>query len=182
MLPETLWKPWQPRVYFPCFAEMENTFEFTIQPSLKVQGWRNYVYPLYSYIKRAKSFSQMVHEYLFLFKRDEITFDVHYLSCDGKYLKEIGRYGPFSIGESFVFSADKDDLDVQQRSQDLLVLFVASRGRFDKLFSSPGNMTARYANAQAVCGYRTVFFCTGLEYWKRTLWIFRTESRNFPIG
>jgi hypothetical protein len=158
MLPANLWHPWQPRVSFPFFSGVENTFEFTVQPSLKIQGWRNFAYPAYTAYKKQKTWGHALRDYAHILSGNHIYFDVHRLKQDGTYIKSEGRFGPFGIGQSFVFKSASDPKGSQG-----LMLFVASRGRLDKMTSSPGNMTVRYASPEAISGYRTGFFARPLN-------------------
>ncbi len=159
MLPANLWQPWQPRVSFPFFCGVENTFEFTVQDSLRIQGWRNFSYPAYTAYKKQKTWTHALHDYGHILSGNHIYFDVHRLNQDGTYVQSEGRFGPFKIGESFVFKSNLSD----KAGTNGLMLFVASRGRLDKMTSSPGNMTVRYASNQAVAGYRTGFFARPLN-------------------
>jgi hypothetical protein len=158
-LPADIWKPWQPRVYFPFFSGVENTFEFTVQDTLAVQGWRNFAYPAYTAYKKQKTWGHALHDYLHLLGPDQLSFTVHSLNEDGTYRSAEGTFGPFAIGQSFVF---KKDLSEKPEATGMMV-FVASRGRIDKMTSSPGNMTVRYASKKSVAGYRTGFFARPLN-------------------
>lgn len=159
MLPSNLWHPWEPRVYFPFFHSYENTFEFTVQPSLRIQSWRNFVYPAYTAYKKLKSWNHAFHDYVHILSGNHIYFDVHRLDKNGNYIQSEGHFGPFRIGETFVFKTSLEN----QPGENGLMLFVASRGRLDKMTSSPGNMTVRYANQKAIAGYRTGFFARPLN-------------------
>ena len=155
-----LWKPWQPRVSFPLFSGVENTYEFTVQPTLKISSWRNFVYPAYAAYKNLKTWHHAFHDYLNILVSNRITFDVHRLDQEGRYIEGLGRYGPYGIGDSFIYKTRIGD---RQSEQDGLILFVASRGRVDPMGSSPGNMTARYVGPHCVSGYRTGFFSRSLN-------------------
>jgi hypothetical protein len=158
MLPENLWKPWQPRVAFPAFAGSLNVFEFTIQDSLEKLTFKQFLTPAYAASKKVKSWSHALNDYKGLILRQGISFQVFRLSAGGVFQEKLFQSKEIGIGESFTFRHD-----LREMKENEMILFVASRGRADKMSSSPGNMTVRYTNPQAVCGYRTGFFARPLN-------------------
>ncbi len=158
MLSELLWKEWEPRVLFPAFAGAFNSYEFTVQPTLENKSLKNLMYPLYLWQKKEIMFRNMVARYLQMLRGERIKFRTYRLSSDGELLAHVGESRSIAMGETYIFQHD-----LREEKYNEIILFVASRGRMDKFFSSPGNMTARYSTKKAISGYRTGFFARPLN-------------------
>lgn len=158
MLPGELWKPWEPRVYFPGFAGSVNTFEFTVQDSLEKMTLKQFLTPAYAAHKKVKSWPHAFHDYKGMILKKGIRFRVFRLSAEGKFMEKLTESTSIQIGESFTFRHD-----LSSAKDNEMILFVASRGRADKMSSSPGNMSVRYTNPSGVSGYRTGFFARPLN-------------------
>jgi hypothetical protein len=162
MLPASLWQAWEPRVSFPAFSGAFNSYEFTVQPGLDCRKLKHFLYPLYLWRRNEIGWPEALARYRQLLKGAHITFRVYRLSANGEFLSELGRSKPVAIGETYIFQHDMRDARADE-----IILFVASRGRMDKFFSSPGNMTARYSTPKSVAGYRTGFFARPLNCGKK---------------
>lgn len=157
MLPAGLWKPWEPRSYFPVFAQAHNQVDFMVQPSF-IPTWRDWARPANDWRKKRKTFARTIHTYLNLTLRRPINLRGAFLTRQGELvqsweLQQGLRAGDFHVADinALLVAAGKPLVDG-------IFVLVASRGRPDLWDSSPGSATARYVGANFVAGFRTGFF------------------------
>lgn len=158
MLGKDYWKQWEPRVIFPVFENAENVFDFVVQEKLNGDGLKDYLKPIYHFLKSQKPFSLMIKNIFWALTNTKIKFRYAYLSRDGQLVKEWSDSNSYGYGD--VFSVNLNKLltadNIQLRDGEFLL--IASRGRLDKFSSSPGNVTARYIQNSKISGFRTGLF------------------------
>lgn len=158
MLPEKLWRDWEPRVAFPAFAGMFNSYEFTIQPGLELRSLKNLLYPIYLLRSKEITLRDACVRYLQLLRGPRIAFRTYRLNAQGGFIEELIPSAPITTSETYIFQHD-----LREAKADEMILFVGTRGRMDKFFTSPGSMTARYSAEHGIAGYRTGFMARPLN-------------------
>jgi hypothetical protein len=158
MLSKDYWNQWEPRVIFPVFADTENVFDFVVQEKLNGNGLKDYLKPIYHFLKSQKTFSLMIRNVFWVLTNAKIKFRYAYLNRDGQLIKEWSDTTSYGYGDVFSINLNKILSAENVELADGEFLLIASRGRLDKHSSSPGNVTARYIQNSKISGYRTGLF------------------------
>jgi len=162
MLPDDLWRPWEPRAVFPVFGEALNYIEFAVQDSLR-PSLRSLARIGHAVVKKHKPLGAAARDAANALFGLGMRFRGAYLTRGGAYLGSWTLSGPLQAGE--FFSADVNALagGAGLPVADGLFVLIASRGRLDRWSTSPGSATARYVGDQYIAGYRTGLFARPLN-------------------
>lgn len=162
MLPEGLWRTWEPRAVVPVFADSQTFVDFAVQPSFAPRA-RSYAEPLYWALKKKKKPLAAAIDYCNLALRRALAFRAVLVSRDGEYLAQWPLAKGLRVG-SF-FSANVTELMTKSgfASRDGLLIVIANRGRTDLWSSSPGSLNVRYVGDRHICGFRTGLFARTLN-------------------
>jgi hypothetical protein len=163
VLPNDIWKAWEPRVIFPVFADCENTFDFAVQTTLRPRTLKEWALPGYYALKKQKDWGSALRCYGDVLFDRRIRFRGAFLDRDGQLIKRLSFEGAYGPGDSFSLNLNEKLQDEGVSLQDGEFLLIASRGRADRWSSSPGNVTARYVGERFIAGYRTGFFARPLN-------------------
>jgi hypothetical protein len=157
------WNSWEPRVIFPIFENAENVFDFVVQEKLNGNGLKDYLKPIYHFLKSQKLFSITVRNVLWALTNAKMKFRYAYLDRDGQLIEEWSDPSSYGYGDVFSINVNKllEAANIKLRDGELLL--IASRGRLDKFSSSPGNVTARYIQDSKISGFRTGLFTRPLN-------------------
>jgi len=157
MLPNTLWRPWEPRAVFPVFADAQNTVDFMVQDDGN-HSLRSLAMPFYSVLKKRKSVSGAFRDYRNLILRRPYRFRGALISRAGEFIKQWDLGRRLRTGDYFSVNINRLCSDAGVRLVDGQLVLIANRGRADVWSSSPGSATMRYVGESYVAGFRTGLF------------------------
>lgn len=163
MLEHNFWKEWEPRVSFPTFRGVENTFSFVPDLSLTKRTPRTLALPFYYLWQGQKSFKSTLQTFNWIVTQKKIQFRGALLNRDGALLSQFSVPGEFGPGDIFEVNVSELRRKAGLPDEDGQFLLIASRGRLDRMNSAPGNTTIRYIGDNFIAGYRTGFFARPLN-------------------
>lgn len=157
MLPAGLWKPWEPRSYFPVFSHTHNLVDFVVQPTFK-PDLRDWARPANDWLKKRKTLRGVTRTYLNMALQRPIDLRGVFITRQGEFVHSWELRRGLRVGDFHVADINTLLSSVDKPLVDGIFILVASRGRPDLWDSSPGSATARYVGENFVAGYRTGFF------------------------
>lgn len=163
MLSRDFWKEWEPRVSFPTFRGVENSYSFVPDSSLNKINLRTLALPVYYLWQGQKSFKSTLQTYKWILTNKKIKFRGALLSRDGKLLGDFSVPGEFGPGDILEIKVSELRSKLGLPDEDGQFLLIADRGRLDRTNSAPGNTTIRYIGKTFIAGYRTGFFARPLN-------------------
>jgi hypothetical protein len=162
MLPPDLWSPHEPRAMLPVFGDMQNSIDFSVQPSF-MPTWRSYAQPLYWLYRKRKNSAAVARDYANLLFRRRLGFRGAFLDRSGRLLCELDFARGLGVGDFFHANVNERVEAAGVRVQDGALVLIANRGRTDLWNSSPGSVNTRYVGERTVCGFRVGLFARTLN-------------------
>lgn len=157
MLPEGLWKPWEPHSYFPVFSQAHNLVDFVVQPTFK-PALRDWARPANDWLKKRKTLRGAARTYLNMVLQRPIDLRGVFITRQGEFVQSWKLRQGLGVGDFHVADINTLLFTAGKPLVDGVFVLVASRGRPDLWESSPGSATVRYVGENFVAGYRTGFF------------------------
>lgn len=162
MLPEGLWRPWEPRTVFPVFRDAEVTLDFVVQESLRPTV-RSLAHLGYGVLRRFKPMPVAMRDLLSAAVGRGIAFRGVFVTCCGEFIAQWPLSPPLQAGEFFSVNINRLRAQRNIAVSDGLFILIASRGRLDRWSTSPGSATIRYVGERFIAGYRTGLFARPLN-------------------
>ena len=167
MLPEGIWREYEPRFGFPVFKEAACRVSLAIPPDFNPRSYAKYKSVGKALIKqKMPAPGAFLAEQLSLWlsrNGKSVRFHLIITTRDGGYLGRHDVPGSFPPGGAVEVDLDAVLAEMGQPKDDYLAIIVMSHGRMDGFRSSPSSFSMTYVGERHYATYRTGAFARTLN-------------------